>query len=673
MASTILPLSLRLIGAWADAHCSQTTTAKASLGSRLWNPPPASEEERYSWFITPKYRISLEDVIADKHPSPVGVIFLLSTSHTHCVALTTRLRGLLAPCRRFGVKPVRIYFSVYLLCLMLSAPPFFTLRYARYFHEWVHNYRERYREWAKSVLPSVTVGLPSSSKYLYHSRELWERLKDCQDRQLKDEFSSAKSTFFQPGAPMRLNIDASLRDRVLLIPNLPPSQQLTDRLPSYPNQPEPSIFGPILEQVNRTLEAAFARFLRLAFCNAGLIHCILGHLLGLSILAAGLALWCLGIISHQRGHIAGGLPLIWIGVWFLLVTSSGICLGVYTTGYARQLFPWEIARPLPAGAVAPPIFSIAPAPNDTSTLSSYSFGRKPSGASHGPPLATPPLPSPQPTYQSQIHGKRRWSEGVLRIWGQHKKEFTIKSADQKMLDRRAAVELLPPARRTKNLPRASLVLDVEQANELAASLLPISVTQTPRATFELTYARRNAALDLTSELQAAGFGPEGRPDSPFTEENDFGIVVSDAYHEDTPDDPFHRPSPWTIPPTLVSNGDYSTLQQDWKPSAPESLDRLAPLIQLPDQAAPRRRTMPDVYTPIAETLTIDYPSWSRRGSKSSDLEAGGELYRPWPRTLLGPMTLVHSPLVRRAQWVIIWRTAAISLVVTFGMTLGLIR
>ncbi|KAF8758299.1 hypothetical protein RHS01_02369 [Rhizoctonia solani] len=262
MTSTILPLSLRLIGAWADAHCSQTTTAKASLGSRLWNPPPASEEERYSWFITPKYRISLEDVIADKHPSPVGVIFLLSTSHTHCVALTTRLEDYLHHVEGLASN--------------------------LYFHEWVHNYRERYREWAKSVLPL----------------ELWERLKDCQDRQLKDEFSSAKSTFFQPGAPMRLNIDASLRDRVLLIPNLPPSQRLTDRLPSYPNQPEPSIFDPILEQVNQTLEAAFARFLRLAFCNAGLIHCILGHLLGLSILAAGLALWA--AIDMDRGMVLVG-------------------------------------------------------------------------------------------------------------------------------------------------------------------------------------------------------------------------------------------------------------------------------------------------------------------------------------------------------------------------------
>ncbi|CCO27662.1 hypothetical protein BN14_01648 [Rhizoctonia solani AG-1 IB] len=549
-----------------------------------------------------------------------------------------------------------------------------------YFHEWVHNYRRLYSEWAKSVLPTATIGLPSSSKYLYNSRELWERLKDCQDRQLRDEFSSAKATFFQPGASMRLNIDAKLRDSVLIIPNLPPSQkgqQLTDKLPSYPNQPEPSIFDPILEHVDQTLKAAFSRFLRLAFCNAGLIHCVTGHILGLFILAAGLALWCLGFMWRQRGYIAGSLPLIWIGVWFLLVTASGVCLGVFVTGDARQLLPWEIARPLPPGAVPPPVLSTAPVPNDTSTLSSYSFGRKPSTVSHILPLATPPLPSPEPTYQSQMNGKRRWSEGVLRIWGRHKNEFTIKSADQRALDRGAGVELrdsLPPARRTKNLPRTSLVLDVEQANELAVSLLPLSVAQTPRGpTFELSYARRNAAVDLTSELQAAGFGPEGRPDSPFTEENDFGIVVSDAYYEDNPNEPVRQPYPGTVSPVLGSTRDFSATQQEWKPSAPESLGRLAPLIQMPEQAAPRRRTMPDICTPIAETLTIDYPSWSRRGSKTSDLEAGGEFYRPWPRTLLGPMTLLESPLVRRANWVTVSRTAAISFVVTCGMTLGLVR
>ncbi|CAE6474057.1 unnamed protein product [Rhizoctonia solani] len=602
-----------------------------SLGNRLWNPPPASKEEYYSWFVAPRYRLSLEDVISDKHLSPLS----------------------------------RQDFEDYLHHAEGSAANL-------YFHEWFHNYRRLYGEWAKSVLPAATFGLPSSSKYLYPTRELWERLKDCQDRQLKDEFSSAKATFFQPGASMRLNIDAKLRDRVLLIPNLPPphnGQQLTDKLPSYPSQPEPSIFDPILEQVNKALEATLSRFIRLAFCNAGLWHNCLGHLLGLCILGSGLALWCLGIRSYQRGFVAGSLPLIWVGVWFCLVSVSGLCLGVYSTGDARQLYPWEIARPAPLGATPPPTFSIAPRPNEAPTLSSYSFGRKPSNISYILPLTTPPLSSPQSTYQPQVNGGRRWSEGVLKIWGRHKRESSIRP-DWGAIDRNA-VELhdsLPPARKTKNLPRTSLVLDVEQANGPASShFRSLSVTPTP--TFDVTYTRRNAAVDLSSDLQAAGFGPEGRPDSPFSEENDFGIVVSDAYDADTAQEPFHTLAPWTTFSMSTSNQE----EIDRKHIPTESLDRLAPLIQAPEPAASRRRTIPDICASTVETLTVDYPSGSRRGSKSSEPEAGDERYWPWPRTLLGPMTLVHSPLVRRAHWVTTWRTAAIATVVTWGMSLGLIR
>ncbi|CAE7179580.1 unnamed protein product [Rhizoctonia solani] len=630
-----------------------------SLGRRLWNPPPPFSEERYGWFIAPKYRVSLEDVIADKHPSPLS---------------RQEFEDYL--CHAEG--------SAANLYVHISAPqhPAHNLDKLSYFHEWFYNYRRLYDEWAKSVLPAATIDLPSSSKHLYPTRELWERLKDCQDRQLRDEFSSAKATFFQPSASMRLNIDANLRDRVLLIPNLPPppnGQKLTDKLPSYPNQPEPGIFEPILEQADRALEANLSRFLRLAFCNAGLWHCCLGHLLGASILAAGLTLWCLGIASYRRAFVGGSLPLIWIGVWFLLSTASGICLGIYTTGDARQLYPWEIARPLPPGTVPPPTLSTAPVPNDRSTLSSFSFGRKPSTVSHLLPLSTPPLSpqSPQSTYQPRTSGGRRWSEGVLKIWGRQKREATLRSADHRALDRRDGVELddsLPPARKTKNLPRTSLALDIEQANGPMAGFLPtLSIAPTPSepTTFEVSYPRRNAAVDLASELQV-GFGPEGRPDSPFTEENDFGIVLSDVYEADTPQEPFHRPAPWTTFSTSTSNRE-EVVYQEWKHGPPESLDRLAPLIQVPEAAVTRRQTMPDIYTPTIDTLTIDHPSMSRRGSRSSDLEGGGELYWPWPRTLLGPMTLVHSPLVRRAHWVTIWRTAAIASVVTCGMTFGLIR
>jgi hypothetical protein len=102
------------------------------------------------------------------------------------------------------------------------------------------------------------------------------------------------------------------------------SVELTDKLPSFPNQPEPSIFNAILSQVDAALDAAFSRFLRLAFCNSGLWHSCVGHIGGACILAYGLALWCMGIISHRRGYIGGSLPLIWMGIWFMLVSANGV-------------------------------------------------------------------------------------------------------------------------------------------------------------------------------------------------------------------------------------------------------------------------------------------------------------------------------------------------------------
>ena len=75
------------------------------------------------------------------------------------------------------------------------------LTFPSYFYEWVRNYRELYREWVDSVLPGASARVSSSSRNVYRSRDLREKLKDCQDRRLKEEFASAKSLFFDNGAP----------------------------------------------------------------------------------------------------------------------------------------------------------------------------------------------------------------------------------------------------------------------------------------------------------------------------------------------------------------------------------------------------------------------------------------------------------------------------------------
>jgi hypothetical protein len=113
---------------------------------------------------------------------------------------------------------------------------------ASYFHLWVRHYRRLHREWAESVLPAANI--PGSSKGMYRSRDLWERLCLCQDRQLKDEFAFAKAKFLEEDAPMKLGINEDLRRKVLFISNLLPQSQGTRAMQSIPSRAHTARFQP---------------------------------------------------------------------------------------------------------------------------------------------------------------------------------------------------------------------------------------------------------------------------------------------------------------------------------------------------------------------------------------------------------------------------------------------
>ncbi|CUA68091.1 putative protein sll0005 [Synechocystis sp, PCC 6803 substr. Kazusa] [Rhizoctonia solani] len=567
------------------------------LGHRIRHPPPPAKEEYYKWFLAPRFNVPLQEVIEDKHLAPLS----------------------------------RQDFEDFLQCADGTIENL-------YFYDWVRNYRQLYREWAESVLPNASTHTPSSSKGVYRSRDLWEQLKDCQDRRLKEEFASAKALFFEQGAPYRLDIDDKLVNEVLNIPNYPPRhQELTDKLPSFPSQPEPSIFDAIQQQVDIVVEEAFVRFRRLAFCNSGLWHHCVGHSGGAAILACGLALYCMGIMSRGRRYVGGSLPIIWFGIWFMLVSINNHCLVVFVTGDARQLYPHEMARPLPPDTIPPPMYSLALAPNGEESV--YSFSRKASTTSNLLPLVhTPTLSVPRPSYHSP---GRKGSEPMVKLVPQ-RTEWEMQPQDK---NRKAEFQL-PPARRTKNLPRTSLAVDVDQANGLDP---------------------RMAVVDYATRQKAVVEWPiEDGVESPvFTEENDFGIVISEAYEEDEPG-PFlfpafaeDRPAPTT----------YSFTGLNEEPVQPHfisgtSPEPLAPLVQAPEYAAQRRRTVLDVFA--------SEPSGSRRGSKASEVERVRKQW-PWPRSFLGPMTLVHSPLVRRAHWVVTMRSAIVASVITCGLAIGLVH
>ncbi|KDN49003.1 hypothetical protein RSAG8_02356, partial [Rhizoctonia solani AG-8 WAC10335] len=592
-----------------------------SFGTRLWNPPPPSREEHYIWLVKPKYTVLLEDVVADRHLPPLS----RHDFEEYLYYVEGSLKNLFVP---FSFECPHV--------VLTPSDPFDS-------------------HLALSVLPAGGTSLPSSSKGSYRPRELWERLKDCQDPRLRTEFALAKDTFFRPDASLRLNIPNEYLDRILLIPNIPPphnEQELTNTMPTFPNQPEPSIFDPILSIVRDALNTSFASFIKLAFSNAGLWHCVPGACGGALIVAGGLVMWSMGMTSYRRGYVAGSLPIIWVGLWFMLVTLSGHCLTVYVTGDARQLYPWEVERHLPPDVIPPPVYSLtpAPAPDGVASTPTHSYKRY---LRYSLPPARPSLPIRQHTRQYRTPAGRRWSEGVLNILGRRKDDD--KPTDFRALDRETEsgpLDRLPPARKTKDLARSSLVMDVEQAKALGKS----------RHTSVLTLSPKGSVTDLSERRNAVGLEPEGRPESPFSEENDFGIVLSEAYEEDEPG-PFLFPAFAEDRPAPVHsfNNDNPVQPHFTSGCYPEPL---APLVQAPGYAAQRRRTVLDLFA--------SEPSGSRRGSKASEVERVRK-QSPWPRSFLGPMTLVHSPLVRRAHWVVTMRSAIVASVITCGLAIGLVH
>ncbi|KAG8708839.1 hypothetical protein FRC09_001010 [Ceratobasidium sp. 395] len=465
-----------------------------------------------------------------------------------------------------------------------------------YFHLWLQRYRTLHHSWASSVLPTV----PSSSTGGYRPRDLWERLNPCQDRTLKDEFAYAKSRWLDERALARLDLSEEMRRGVLDISNLPPlengSNELTFDLPSFPNQPTPSKFDAIQTHIITSLRAAFNRFLRLAFGNAGLWHMCAGHINSMILLLVpGLAMWFLGVLSGgRRGLVVGSLPLIWIGLSFMLMTANGHCFVVWSTGDARQLYPHELVRPIPPElAKAPPVYSLdlPPQPGDTPLPSSLPpqphspetrfgrvealvglglgiegrlgrkgsvpqqlgrkgseprLGRKGSEARLGRKESDPRLvdqrigrKASEPrlgrkgsalfSLASSGGGRRGSGGGFLGIFGRNEEEEGDEEAGAVAVDvpdpRRTLEQTremdfkLPPARKTKDLTR------------------PDVLSQQPPPLPQPQIQIRSGWEDDVHQFTVTSTADIG--EYKFTEDEDFGIVVSEAYEEDE-DYPYPR-------------------------------------------------------------------------------------------------------------------------------------
>ncbi|KAG9121058.1 hypothetical protein FRC07_003152, partial [Ceratobasidium sp. 392] len=306
-------------------------------------------------------------------------------------------------------------------------------------------------------------------------------------------------------------------------------------------------------------------------------------------------------------------------------------------------------------------------------------------------------------------GMRRGGGGLLGLFGQKDGEdddgemATVEAGIALEVDPRRTLEQtremefkLPPARKTKDLSRQSFGLDAPAQPEIY-----------PCLQVDTGWDDEVSQGTITTTAGIAEYR--------FTEAEDFGIIISKAYEEDEEypypyprdcsrvsieveggasggedgvfgssgtDQPLMGVQVQVEGPTPIPGGKVAATPTPSRRSAlPDifSFASLSPTAALPTTTSP---TSPSGIPPKSKsTIALDWalsqakPVTSRRGSKQLDAEGeGGDiiLMNPKWRTMFGPMTLVHDPLVRRAHWAVTVRSGVVASVVVCGMALGLI-
>ncbi|CAE6451868.1 unnamed protein product [Rhizoctonia solani] len=176
-----------------------------------------------------------------------------------------------------------------------------------YFILWLREYTKRHRAWfATATMTSRSLAL---------------------------SFTRAKSTFFSHSSPHELNLASILISDFLIAAEGQP-------------HPHPSVFGQIQCDVEYMLQESLLRFVAARTTNAGKqrVWCALIGGIGTGLLA--LAPILVSILGHKpRALRLAALPILWLGATIFLSSIHGICFIIYLLGDARQLYPFELARP----------------------------------------------------------------------------------------------------------------------------------------------------------------------------------------------------------------------------------------------------------------------------------------------------------------------------------------
>ncbi|KDQ19547.1 hypothetical protein BOTBODRAFT_170629 [Botryobasidium botryosum FD-172 SS1] len=312
-------------------------------------PPPFNDARLPSYAVTPNFRVNLEDLIDGKHLPPLTV----RDFEDYLLFVERSAQNLYAH----------------------SAPLIHGSRlnlFPSYFILWLKQYSERYSEWIAEDLglSKDHLTVPTSPSSLAHNASAYL----SPSRNLAYFFACAKETFFSQTSPLRLDVSNEV-----LMPFMRPPPPPDVTLSWADIHPPPQLLGPVKHEVERTLQHSLDSFVRISFTNTGNARRYFGMTAGPLVVALGLIpLWLSLFCGKSREYRLIGIPLFLLGFLMFLATKNGICLIIYSFGYARQLYAWELPRskhgdppplrltmsaPAPAFGQPSPIISITSPPS----------------------------------------------------------------------------------------------------------------------------------------------------------------------------------------------------------------------------------------------------------------------------------------------------------------------
>ncbi len=286
--------------------------------------------------VVPLYKVRLDDVLNRQHLPPLGAFpSVLQTSISGFIMFAglkdfevigiPKESWMLITYKSAGMATLRgieSRESVGSYLRLFHTQMYMTRLSLRYFILWLREYKRRYKQWKSQNDFQKTVS------------DAHKMILDGYSTQLAMFYARAKQTFFTPGSDYELNLSSSI---------LSPFH--ASDAPPYP---DPSAFIPVEIETRRMLDDSLRRFVQGQLSNMGNNRIICGIVVGclICILTATPALTVNFVLGHDRWLRLVALPGLFFGLWLLVASLHGVCLGIYVFGDLRQLRQFELARPV---------------------------------------------------------------------------------------------------------------------------------------------------------------------------------------------------------------------------------------------------------------------------------------------------------------------------------------